>query len=256
MPTVSASETVCTRIPFSHSSASATIRNSGSREANTAWRDAGFCRETGKPFVSAPDKFAALSAHDAVVNASAAVRTLAGAAIKIANDVRWYASGPRAGLAEITIPDNEPGSSIMPGKVNPTQCEAMTQVCAQVFGNHATLTFAGSQGQFELNVYRPVMAYNFLQSVQLLADAAASFTEHLLLGLAPREDNIRAGVERSLMLVTALAPSIGYDKAAAIAKDAHVHGITLREAALASGAVSGEDYDRIVDPRTMLGPDH
>jgi fumarate hydratase class II len=143
----------------------------------------------------------------------------------------------------------------MPGKVNPTQCEALTQVCAQVFGNHAALTFAGSQGQFELNVYRPVMAYNFLQSVRLLGDAAASFTAHLLLGLEPREDNIRAGVERSLMLVTALAPMIGYDKAASIAKAAHAKGLTLREAAVASGYVTAEEYDDAVRPEQMLGPD-
>ncbi|MBW8752644.1 MAG: class II fumarate hydratase, partial [Sphingomonadales bacterium] len=174
---------------------------------------------------------------------------------KIASDIRLLGSGPRSGLGELALPENEPGSSIMPGKVNPTQCEAMTQVCAQVFGNHTALTFADSQGQFELNVYRPVMAYNFLQSVRLLADAAESFTEHLLLGLEPREDNIRAGVERSLMLVTALAPSIGYDKAAAIAKAAHAKGLTLREAALASGHVTAEEYDAAVRPEKMLGPE-
>jgi fumarate hydratase class II len=209
---------------------------------------------TGLPFTTAPNKFEALAAQDALLFAHGALNTLAASLYKIANDIRLLGSGPRSGLGELALPENEPGSSIMPGKVNPTQCEALTQVCAQVFGNHATLTFADSQGHFELNVYRPVMAYNFLQSVRLLADAAASFTEHLLLGLAPREDNIRHGVERSLMLVTALAPSIGYDKAAAIAKTAHAQGLTLREAALASGYVSGEDYDAVVRPEAMLGP--
>jgi fumarate hydratase class II len=210
---------------------------------------------TNLPFTSAPNKFEALAGDDALVFAHGALNTLAASLYKIASDIRLLGSGPRSGLGELALPENEPGSSIMPGKVNPTQCEAMTQVCAQVFGNHATLTFAGSQGQFELNVYRPVMAYNFLQSVRLLADAADSFTQNLLHGLQPREDNIRAGVERSLMLVTALAPSIGYDKAAAIAKTAHAQGITLREAALASGHVTAEEYDAVVRPETMLGPD-
>ncbi len=210
---------------------------------------------TGLPFTSAPNKFEALASEDALVFAHGALNALATGLYKIASDIRLLGSGPRSGLGELALPANEPGSSIMPGKVNPTQCEAMTQVCAQVFGNHAALTFAGSQGQFELNVYRPVIAQNFLQSVRLLADAAESFTENLLDGLEPREDNIAAGVERSLMLVTALAPTIGYDKAAAIAKDAHARGVTLREAALASGAVSPEDYDRIVRPEEMLGPD-
>lgn len=210
---------------------------------------------TGLAFTSAPNKFEALASEDALVFAHGALNALAAGLYKIASDIRLLGSGPRSGLGELALPANEPGSSIMPGKVNPTQCEAMTQVCAQVFGNHAALTFAGSQGQFELNVYRPVIAQNFLQSVRLLADAAESFTENLLDGLEPREDNIAAGVERSLMLVTALAPTIGYDKAAAIAKDAHARGVTLREAALASGAVSPEDYDRIVRPEEMLGPD-
>jgi fumarate hydratase, class II len=209
---------------------------------------------TGLPFTSAPNKFEALAAQDALLFAHGALNTLAAGLFKIANDIRYLGSGPRSGLGELALPENEPGSSIMPGKVNPTQCEAMTQVCAQVFGNHAAITFADSQGQFELNVYRPVMAYNFLQSVRLLADAAESFTEHLLLGLEPREDNIRAGVERSLMLVTALAPRIGYDKAAAIAKTAHKQGLTLREAAVASGDVTAEEYDAIVRPENMLGP--
>jgi fumarate hydratase class II len=210
---------------------------------------------TGLPFVSAPNKFEALASQDALLFAHGALATLASALHKIANDIRFLGSGPRSGLGELALPANEPGSSIMPGKVNPTQCEALTQVCAQVFGNQATIQFADSQGQFELNVYRPVMAFNFLQSVRLLADATESFTEHLLQGLEPREDNIRRGVERSLMLVTALAPTIGYDKAAKIAKTAHEKGTTLREAALASGAVCAEDYDRIVRPETMLGPD-
>jgi fumarate hydratase class II len=210
---------------------------------------------TGLPFVSAPNKFEALAANDALLFAHGALATLASALHKIAGDIRLLGSGPRSGLGELALPANEPGSSIMPGKVNPTQCEALTQVCTQVFGNQATIQFADSQGQFELNVYRPVMAFNFLQSVRLLADAAQSFTEHLLAGLEPRLDNIAQGVERSLMLVTALAPTIGYDKAAKIAKAAHEQGISLREAAIASGAVSAEDYDRIVRPERMLGPD-
>jgi fumarate hydratase class II len=212
-------------------------------------------RLTGLPFASAPNKFEALAAQDALLFAHGALNTLAAGLYKIAGDIRLLGSGPRSGLGELALPENEPGSSIMPGKVNPTQCEALTQVCAQVFGNHATLTFADSQGQFELNTYRPVMAQAFLQSVRLLADAAESFTEHLLKGLEPREDNIARGVANSLMLVTALAPTIGYDKAAAIAKAAHKQGITLREAAIASGHVSGEDYDRIVRPEAMLGPE-
>lgn len=210
---------------------------------------------TGQPFTSAPNKFEALASEDGLVFAHGALNALAAGLYKIASDIRLLGSGPRAGLGELALPANEPGSSIMPGKVNPTQCEAMTQVCVQVFGNHAALTFAGSQGQFELNVYRPIIAQNFLQSVRLLADAAESFTEHLLDGLEPRVDNIAAGVQRSLMLVTALAPKIGYDKAAAIAKHAHARDITLREAALASGEVTAEDYDRIVRPELMLGPD-
>lgn len=210
---------------------------------------------TGQPFTSAPNKFEALASEDGLVFAHGALNALAAGLYKIASDIRLLGSGPRAGLGELALPANEPGSSIMPGKVNPTQCEAMTQVCVQVFGNHAALTFAGSQGQFELNVYRPVIAQNYLQSVRLLADAAESFTEHLLDGLEPRVDNIAAGVQRSLMLVTALAPKIGYDKAAAIAKHAHARDITLREAALASGEVTAEDYDRIVRPELMLGPD-
>ena len=209
---------------------------------------------TGLPFVTAPNKFEALAAQDALVFAHGALNALAAGLFKIANDIRFLGSGPRAGLGELALPENEPGSSIMPGKVNPTQCEAMTQVCAQVFGNHAAVTFADSQGHFELNVYRPVVAYNMLQSIRLLADACASFTDNLLVGMEPRLDNIASGVERSLMLVTALAPAIGYDKAAAIAKDAHKRGVTLREAAVASGHVSAEEYDRLVRPEDMLGP--
>ncbi len=210
--------------------------------------------ETGIPFKASPNKFEALAAEDALVFTHGALSALAAGLYKIASDIRLLGSGPRAGLGELALPENEPGSSIMPGKVNPTQCEALTQVCARVFGNQATVTFAGSQGQFELNVYRPVIADALLQSVRLLGDAARSFTDNLLAGLSPREDNLRAGVERSLMLVTALAPHIGYDKAAAIAKNAHARGVTLREAAIASGTVTAQDYDRIVRPETMLGP--
>ena len=209
---------------------------------------------TGLPFVTAPNKFEALAAHDAMVFSHGAINAAAAALFKIANDIRFLGSGPRAGLGELALPENEPGSSIMPGKVNPTQCEALTQVCAHVFGNNAAIGFAGSQGHFELNVYNPMMAYNFLQSVQLLGDAACSFTDNCVIGIEPREDNIKAGLERSLMLVTALAPSIGYDNAAKIAKTAHRNGTTLREEALASGLVTAEDYDRIVRPEDMIGP--
>ncbi|MBB6226021.1 fumarate hydratase class II [Polymorphobacter multimanifer] len=211
---------------------------------------------TGLNFITAPNKFAALAGQDALLFLHGAIEGMATSLYKIASDIRLLGSGPRAGLGELALPENEPGSSIMPGKVNPTQAEALTQVCARVLGNHATLAFANSQGQFELNVYRPVMAHAFLQSVGLLADAATSFTEHLLAGLQPRRDNIARGVQNSLMLVTALAPTIGYDTAAKIAKTAHEQGLTLREAAIASGAVTAEDYDRIVDPARMLGPDH
>lgn len=209
---------------------------------------------TGHPFTCAPNRFEALAGQDALVFAHGALNTLAASLHKIANDIRLLGSGPRSGLGELALPANEPGSSIMPGKVNPTQVEALTQVCAQVFGNHAAITFAGSQGQFELNVYRPLVAYNFLQSVRLLTDASRSFTDHLLKGLEPRRKNIAAGVENSLMLVTALAPEIGYDKAAEIAKRAHSEGSTLREAAIASGFVGEADYDRIVRPEDMVGP--
>jgi fumarate hydratase class II len=209
---------------------------------------------TGLPFTTAPNKFEALAAHDAMVMTHGAINTVAASLFKIANDIRLLGSGPRSGLGELSLPENEPGSSIMPGKVNPTQSEALTMVCAQVFGNHSTLTFAGSQGHFELNVFNPVMAYNFLQSVRLLADAAVSFTDNCVVGIVPREDNIKAALDRSLMLVTALAPRIGYDKAAEIAKTAHKRGTTLREEALRLGYVSAEDFDRIVRPEDMLGP--
>ncbi|HEX5280838.1 MAG TPA: lyase family protein, partial [Micropepsaceae bacterium] len=180
--------------------------------------------------------------------------TVAASLFKIANDIRLLGSGPRAGLGELALPENEPGSSIMPGKVNPTQCEAMTQVCVQIFGNNAAVTFAGSQGHFELNVYNPVMAYNFLQSVRLMADAVESFTDNCVVGIEPRLDNIRAGVERSLMLVTALAPKIGYDNAAKIAKTAHKNGTTLREEAMKTGLVTEAEFDRLVRPEDMVGP--
>ncbi len=209
---------------------------------------------TGLPFVTAPNKFEALAAHDAMVFAHGAINTAAAALFKIANDIRLLGSGPRAGLGELALPENEPGSSIMPGKVNPTQCEALTQVCVQVFGNHAALTFADSQGHFELNVYNPVMAYNFLQSVQLLGDASVSVTDNCVTGIEAREDNIRHGIERSLMLVTALAPTIGYDSAAKIAKTAHKNGTTLREEALKTGLVTAEQYDSIVRPERMIQP--
>jgi fumarate hydratase class II len=209
---------------------------------------------TDLPFTSAPNKFEALAAHDAVLFTHGAINTVAASLFKIANDIRLLASGPRAGLGELQLPENEPGSSIMPGKVNPTQCEAMTQVCAQVFGNHVTLTFADSQGHFELNVYNPVMAYNFLQSVWLIADAAISFTDNCVVGIEARLDNIREGLNRSLMLVTALAPKIGYDNAAKIAKTAHKNGTTLREEALKSGLVTGAEFDAIVRPEEMIRP--
>jgi fumarate hydratase class II len=208
---------------------------------------------TGLPFTTAPNKFEALAAHDAMVMSHGAINTVAASLFKIANDIRFLGSGPRSGLGELDLPENEPGSSIMPGKVNPTQCEALTMVCVQVFGNHAALTFAGASGHFELNVFNPVMAYNFLQSVRLMSDAAVSFTDNCVVGIKPREDNIKRGLERSLMLVTALAPKYGYDKAAKIAKTAHKNGTTLREEALAEG-ISSADFDAIVRPEQMIGP--
>ena len=209
---------------------------------------------TGLPFTSAPNKFEALAAHDAMVFTHGAINTVAASLFKIANDIRFLGSGPRSGLGELSLPENEPGSSIMPGKVNPTQCEAMTQVCTRVFGNHATLTFAGASGHFELNVFNPVMAYSFLQSVRLMGDACESFTEHCVVGIEPREDNIKAALDRSLMLVTALAPTIGYDNAAKIAKTAHKNGTTLREEAVGGGYVTDAQFDAIVRPENMIGP--
>ncbi len=209
---------------------------------------------THLPFVTAPNKFEALAAHDAMVFSHGAINAAAAALFKIANDIRFLGSGPRSGLGELALPENEPGSSIMPGKVNPTQCEALTQVCAHIFGNNAALTFAGSQGHFELNVYNPVMAYNFLQSVRLMSDAAVSFADNCVAGIEAREDNIKAGLDRSLMLVTALAPKIGYDHAAKIAKMAHKNGTTLREEAVGGGYVSDQEFDDLVDPSKMIGP--
>jgi fumarate hydratase class II len=208
---------------------------------------------TGHAFVSAPNKFAALASHDGFVATSGALKQLAAACMKIANDVRWLASGPRCGIGEISLPENEPGSSIMPGKVNPTQCEAMTMLCCQVFGNDATIGFAASQGNFELNVFKPVMAYNLLQSVQLLADGCESFDEHCAIGIEPRPANIERHVRNSLMLVTALNPKIGYDNAAKVAKHALASGGTLREAAIELRLLSGEEFDALVRPEAMVG---
>ena len=209
---------------------------------------------TGMAFTTAPNKFEALAAHDAMVFSHGAINTVAASLFKIANDIRLLGSGPRSGLGELALPENEPGSSIMPGKVNPTQCEAMTQVCVQIFGNNAALTFADSQGHFELNVYNPVMAYNFLQSVRLMADAAVSFTDNCVVGIEPRLDNIKAGLNRSLMLVTALAPRIGYDNTAKIAKTAHKNGTTLRQEAVGGGYVTEAEFDAIVRPEDMIAP--
>jgi fumarate hydratase, class II len=205
-------------------------------------------------FVTAPNKFEALGAHDAMVEAHGALNEIAVSLFKIANDVRLLGSGPRSGLGEISLPENEPGSSIMPGKVNPTQCEALTMVCAQVMGNNTTVSFAGSQGHLELNVFKPVIAYNVLQSTRLLADASASFAERCIAGVKANTDTIKDLMERSLMLVTALAPEIGYDNATKIAKTAHKNGTTLREEAVKLGFVTGEDYDRIVRPEKMVSP--
>ncbi len=209
---------------------------------------------TGLPFVSAPNKFEALAAHDALVWAHGAVRTLAVALHKIANDIRWMASGPRAGLAEIRIPENEPGSSIMPGKVNPTQSEAMTMVAVQVLGNDVTISIAGASGAFELNVYKPVIIYNFLQSVRLLSDTCRMFNRYCAVGIEPNRERLRQYVEQSLMLVTALNPYIGYDNAARIAKYAYQTGKTLKEAAVELGLLSAEEFDRIVRPEAMVRP--
>ena len=206
------------------------------------------------PFVPAANKFAALACHDALVSAHGALKTLAAALMKIANDIRWLASGPRAGIGEISLPENEPGSSIMPGKVNPTQCEALTMLCCQVFGNDVAINVGGACGNFELNVYKPLIACNFLQSVRLLADGMASFETQCIRGIVAKKDRIAELLERSLMLVTALTPHIGYDRAADIAKFAHHHGCTLKEAALALDYVGAEDFDRWVRPETMIRP--
>ena len=209
---------------------------------------------TGLPFVTAPNKFEALAAHDAMVEMSGALKTVAASLFKIANDIRFLGSGPRCGLGELVLPENEPGSSIMPGKVNPTQCEALTQVCAHVMGNDAAVGFAGSQGHFELNVYKPMMAYNVLQSMQLLGDAAVAFTDNLIDGLRADETRIDKLMRESLMLVTALAPEIGYDNATTVAKTAHKNGTTLKEEAIKLGFVDADTFDRVVRPENMIGP--
>ena len=209
---------------------------------------------TGLPFVSAPNKFEALASHDAIVFAHGALASVATGLFKIANDIRLLGSGPRSGLGELILPENEPGSSIMPGKVNPTQAEALTMVCCQVFGNETTITVAASQGHFELNVYKPVIAHAMLQSIRLLADAAVSFADNCIIGIRANEARIGELLKNSLMLVTALAPEIGYDRAAAIAKAAHASGTTLREEAIRLGDVSGEEFDRLVRPEKMIGP--
>ncbi|HXJ58918.1 MAG TPA: class II fumarate hydratase [Verrucomicrobiae bacterium] len=206
---------------------------------------------TGQPFVSHPNKFAALSAHDELVMASGVLKTLAASLMKIANDIRWLGSGPRCGLGELSLPENEPGSSIMPGKVNPTQCEALTMVCVQVMGNDAAIGFAGSQGNFELNVFKPVMIHNFLHSVRLLTDACHSFVEHCVVGIEANRSRIESYVKNCLMLVTALNPKIGYDNAARIAKTAHKEGLSLRETAIKLGLLSGEEFDAAVRPERM-----
>ncbi|MEP6066663.1 MAG: class II fumarate hydratase, partial [Paracoccaceae bacterium] len=209
---------------------------------------------TGLPFVTAPNKFEALAAHDAMVEISGALKTVAASLFKIANDIRFLGSGPRCGLGELALPENEPGSSIMPGKVNPTQCEALTQVCAHVMGNDAAVGFAGSQGHFELNVYKPMMAYNVLQSMQLIGDASVAFTDNLIVGLQADETRIDKLMRESLMLVTALAPEIGYDNATAVAKTAHKNGTTLKEEAIKLGFVDEATFDRVVRPEDMIGP--
>jgi fumarate hydratase class II len=210
-------------------------------------------KSTGLPFVSARNKFEALAANDALVHSHGALKTLAASLTKIANDVRWLASGPRSGLGEITIPENEPGSSIMPGKVNPTQSEAMTMLCAQVLGNDVAINVGGASGNFELNVFKPLIIHNFLQSVRLLADGAASFNDHCAKGIEPNRERIEELLRNSLMLVTALNPYIGYDKAAQIAKKAHKEGTTLKAAALSLGYVTAEQFDEWVRPEAMVG---
>lgn len=215
---------------------------------------AAIARRTSLPFVTAPNKFAALGAHDALVGLSSAIKQLAVAVMKIANDVRWLASGPRCGIGEIIIPANEPGSSIMPGKVNPTQCEALTMVCCQIVGNDAAVAMAGSQGNFELNVYKPVMAANVLRSIRLMADGLNSFNTHCAAGIEPNHERIQELLHKSLMLVTALNPHTGYDKAAKIAKTAYAEGKTLRQAAIDLGILTGEQFDTLIKPEEMIGP--
>ena len=207
---------------------------------------------TGEPFCTDANKFHALTSKDALVYSHGALKALAANLIKIANDIRWLSSGPRCGIGELTIPANEPGSSIMPGKVNPTQCEALSMVCVQVLGNDATIGIAASQGNFQLNVYMPVLIHNYLQSVRLLADSMVCFNRFCAIGLKPNREKIQENLERSLMLVTALTPELGYDQAAQIAKDAYAHGITLKESAMRSGLLTEEAFDRLVDPRTMI----
>jgi len=209
---------------------------------------------TGLPFKPHPNKFAALSAHDEIVFASGALKTLAGSLMKIANDIRWLASGPRSGIGELVLPENEPGSSIMPGKVNPTQSEAMTMVAVQVFGNDAAIGFAGSQGNFELNVFKPVMIHNFLHSIRLIHDSCHGFVDYCIAGIELNRAQINAHVNNSLMLVTALNPHIGYDKAAKLAKNAHKKGISLRESAVELGYLTGEQFDQFVKPEDMTHP--
>ena len=226
--------------------------NADPRFAEAAARQ--IAQETGKSFISAPNKFAALSAHDAMVNVSAALRTLAGALMKIANDVRWYACGPRAGFAELRIPENEPGSSIMPGKINPTQCEAMTMVAVEVFGNDHSVAFAGSQGNFQLNVYKPVILHNVLQSIQLLAEAGQSFNDRCAKGIEPNDKRIHEHLDNSLMLVTALNPHIGYEKAAQISLKAYREELSLRDAALKLGYLTASQFDEWVRPEDMTHP--
>jgi fumarate hydratase, class II len=210
---------------------------------------------TGLPFTSAPNKFAALAAHDALVMASGALRTLACSLMKIANDIRWMGSGPRCGLGELSLPENEPGSSIMPGKVNPTQSEAMTMVCLQVLGNDTAIAAAGTQGNFELNVFKPIIIHNFMHSASLLANSCVSFSKYCVEGIEPNREQLARNVGNSLMLVTALSPHIGYDNAAKVAKKAHAEGTTLREACIALGLLKGEDFDRLVQVEKMLGPE-
>lgn len=209
---------------------------------------------TGLPFVTAPNKFEALAAHDAMVMFSGALKTVAASLFKIANDIRLLGSGPRCGLGELILPENEPGSSIMPGKVNPTQAEALTMVCAHVMGNDAAVGFAGSQGHFELNVYNPMMSYNVLQSMQLLGDSASAFTDNMVVGIEANEPRIEKLLHESLMLVTALAPTIGYDNATKVAKTAHKNGTTLKEEAIALGFVDEATFDAVVRPEQMIGP--